>query len=60
MNRPRVAHLNFIDDPGVNRKLREEAQAAQTLGLPIDFYLISHGLDNHDEGQFRSRNRRSH
>jgi hypothetical protein len=53
----RVAHLNFIDSSGVTRKLREEAQAARELGLPMDFYLISEDFADADEGNLRFRRR---
>lgn len=59
MTRPHVAHLSFITDPGVDRKLREQAEAARALGLPIDFYAISHQHQDHDEGALRFRRRRS-
>ena len=55
--RPRVAHLNFIDEPGVTRKLREEASAARDLGLPIDFYLVSSDFEDGDDGLLKYRKR---
>ncbi|MCX7025029.1 MAG: hypothetical protein NT080_10465 [Spirochaetes bacterium] len=53
----RIAHLNFIDEPGVTRKLREQASAARELGLPMDFYLISSDFKDHDEGNLKFRKR---
>jgi hypothetical protein len=53
----RVAHLNFINAPGVTRKLREEAQAARELGLPIDFYVINDDLEDLDEDNLHFRKR---
>lgn len=54
---PRVAHLNFIDEPGVTRKLRDEAAAARGLGLPIDYYLIDSGFEDGDDGLIKYRHR---
>ncbi len=54
-DRPRVAHLTFLDEVGVTRKLREEAAAARALGLPIDFYMIAPGLEDSDDGVIRCR-----
>ncbi len=55
---PRIAHLNYADEPGVIRKIREEARAAVDLSLPIDFYVIDYGMHNADEGNLHFRGRK--
>lgn len=51
----RIAHLNFIDSPGVVRKIKEEALAAQAAGLSIDYFIFSSTFCDRDEENLHYR-----
>ncbi len=53
--RPRsIAHVNYAPAGGIDRKIRAEASAAESLGIPLHFYLMNQPAAL-DEGNFHCR-----
>jgi glycosyltransferase involved in cell wall biosynthesis len=51
---PVIAHINYSPGGGIDHKVRAEAAAAQSSGIPLHFYLMNQPADL-DEGNYHCR-----